>query len=139
MELCAANFGLRQFRQYLLGRDFLLRNDHSVLKYVLTTHVLTTQEVTSRQAVSTSAELVISEVACATNLADVPVALLPSMERRHVSSQGQERPLLMQQFIRLKNRSILVAAKHSGSSNKSMLIQSDFIEATCKLDAVVAK
>jgi len=36
-ELAAVIFGLKNFRQYLLGRDFTLRTDHSALKYLMTT------------------------------------------------------------------------------------------------------
>src|SRR3989442_13610653 len=33
-ELAAIVFGLRQFRQYLLGRKFTIRSDHSALVYL---------------------------------------------------------------------------------------------------------
>ncbi len=36
-ELSAVIFGLKQFRSYVLGRTFLLRTDHSALRYVMTT------------------------------------------------------------------------------------------------------
>jgi transposase InsO family protein len=36
-ELTAAVYGLSQFRQYLLGRSFLLRTDHAALKFLMTT------------------------------------------------------------------------------------------------------
>jgi len=36
-EMSAAIFGLRHFRQYLLGRPFTLRTDHAALQYVLKT------------------------------------------------------------------------------------------------------
>ena len=35
-ELAAAVYGLKQFRQYLLGRKFSLRTDHAALTYLLT-------------------------------------------------------------------------------------------------------
>ena len=35
-ETLAAVFGLKQFRQYLLGRKFVLRTDHSELVYLRT-------------------------------------------------------------------------------------------------------
>jgi transposase InsO family protein len=36
-EVVAAIYGLKQFRQYLLGRNFLLRTDHAALQYLLKT------------------------------------------------------------------------------------------------------
>jgi hypothetical protein len=36
-ELSAVIFGLKQFRVYVLGRPFLLRSDHSSLRYLMTT------------------------------------------------------------------------------------------------------
>jgi RNase H-like domain found in reverse transcriptase len=33
-ELLAVTFGFKQFRQFLLGRHFLLRVDHSALTYL---------------------------------------------------------------------------------------------------------
>jgi hypothetical protein len=35
-ELAAVIYGLKQFRQYLLGRSFVLRTDHAALKYLMT-------------------------------------------------------------------------------------------------------
>jgi transposase InsO family protein len=43
-EMAAAIYGLKQFRQYLLGRQFLLRTDHAALTYLLTA-----KDVTGRQ------------------------------------------------------------------------------------------
>lgn len=39
-ELLAMNYGLRQFRQFLLGRKFLLRVDHSAFVYLRKTRDL---------------------------------------------------------------------------------------------------
>ena len=36
-ELLAVMFGLRTFRQYLLGRRFIVRTDHSALQWLCTT------------------------------------------------------------------------------------------------------
>ena len=36
-ELAAIIFGLQQYRQYLLGRNFVIRSDHAALTYLLTT------------------------------------------------------------------------------------------------------
>jgi len=35
-ELAAVIFGLRQYKQYVLGREFTLRSDHSALRYLMT-------------------------------------------------------------------------------------------------------